>query len=239
MSRPFTNTPLVPRQPRTVLGWTMRELREAAGWSARRTARQFGCSPSHISRVELGQTRPSRELLQFYEDQFEADGILHSLFEVVDHHAEQQRRRAGGRRPRFVQKIPGDASTFIGHQVPLGTLMKPGERFLETWRTRNSGTVAWIGRRLERQGPCTGPGLITSQRYIPIPDTEPGAIASIVAELEAPTYDCSSIAYFKMVDASGSLCFPDNYQLGLDVLVMVCGQRPDKVTSPDEPTGCS
>ncbi|HTB48562.1 MAG TPA: hypothetical protein VK712_00585 [Verrucomicrobiae bacterium] len=52
-------------------------------------------------------------------------------------------------------------------------------------------------------------------------------MAEITALLKAPTYDCSSIAYFKMVDADGRLCFPDNYQLGLDVLVRVAGQRPD------------
>lgn len=42
---------------------------------------------------------------------------------------------------------------------------------------------------------------------------------------KAPTYDCSSIAYFKMVDNERQLCFPDSYQLGLDVLVRVEGQR--------------
>jgi hypothetical protein len=106
--------------------------------------------------------------------------------------------------------------------------MKPGQRFTETWRIRNSGSVAWVGRGLERQGPITGPGLITSERHVAIPETSPGTIAAITAELKAPTYDCSSIAYFKMVDASGNLCFPDNYQLGLDVLVIVRGQRPDE-----------
>ena len=30
-----------------------------------------------------------------------------------------------------------------------------------------------------------------------------------------------------MVDAEGRICFPDNYQLGLDVLVLVRGQKPD------------
>lgn len=68
--------------------------------------------------------------------------------------------------------------------------------------------------------------LITSPRYIDMPDTEPGEVAEIVAQLKAPTYDCLSTAYFKMVNADGSLCFPDNYQLGLDVLVRVEGQRP-------------
>jgi hypothetical protein len=71
-----------------------------------------------------------------------------------------------------------------------------------------------------------GPGLACSQRYVDIPDTEPGEIAEIEAQLQAPGYDCTSIAYFKMVDQEGSLCFPDNYQLGLDVLVMVRGQHP-------------
>ena len=51
-------------------------------------------------------------------------------------------------------------------------------------------------------------------------------MVEITALLKAPTYDCSSIAYFKMVDTEGALCFPDAYQLGLDVLVRVEGQRP-------------
>ena len=103
--------------------------------------------------------------------------------------------------------------------------MAPGQVFQQTWRVRNSGTVAWEGRQLERQGPLTGPGLITSQRFVAIPDTQPGEVAEMTAPLKAPTYDCSSIAYFKMVDSAGKLCFPDSYQLGLDVLVVVRGQR--------------
>lgn len=48
-----------------------------------------------------------------------------------------------------------------------------------------------------------------------------GQIAVINAPLKAPTYDCTSSAYWKMVDADGYLCFPDEHQLGLDVLVRV------------------
>ena len=50
--------------------------------SASQTAREFGCSVSHISRVEHGTAKPSRALVQFYEEQFESDGLLHSLFEA-------------------------------------------------------------------------------------------------------------------------------------------------------------
>ncbi len=90
--------------------------------------------------------------------------------------------------------------------------------------------MPWRARRLERQGPLNGPGLIVSPRYVDIPDTEPGEIAEISAPLKAPGYDCSSIAYFKMVDHEGFLCFPDDYQLGLDVLVRVA-RGPDAWTS--------
>ena len=227
MPRPQKPPFLVPRQPKTVLGWTMQKLREVNGWSVKETAKAFGCSASHISRVEHGST-PSRELVQFYGETFGDEGLLLSLFEVAIHAPEQERRRASGRRPRHTRATPGDASTFVDDTVPHGTIMKPGALFLKTWRIRNSGTVAWEDRRLERQGPITGPGLITSPRYLPIPDTEPGGIAVITVPLKAPTYDCASVAYFKLVDADGAICFPDNYQLGLDVLVLVRGQLPDK-----------
>ena len=208
--------PLTPRQPKTVLGWTMQKLRLVHGAKVRETAAEFGCSPSHISRVERGDTKPSRMLVHFYEDKFEADGLLLSLFEVAEHASEQKRRR--GKRTRAIE---GDATAFVDSTIPQGTLFNPGELFAMTWRIRNCGTVPWHGRRLERQGPLTGPGLITSLKYIDIPDTEPGEIVEITAPLKAPGYDGSSIAYFKMVDAEGLLCFPDAHQLGLDVLVRV------------------
>jgi transcriptional regulator with XRE-family HTH domain len=227
MPRPHLPPRLTPRQPKTELGWQMQKLRLVYGWTGKQVAEAFGCSAAHISRVEQG-SKPSRALVQFYEDTFEADGLLLSMFEVVEHAPEQERRRAGGRRAELSRATPGDASTFVGDTVPHGTLMKPGQVFEQTWRVRNSGSVRWQGRRLERQGPLTGPGLITSLRFVEIPNTEPGKTVAITAPLKAPTYDCSSIAYFKMVNAEGRLCFPDNYQLGLDVLVRVEGQLLDR-----------
>ncbi|MHB8059387.1 MAG: NBR1-Ig-like domain-containing protein [Gaiellaceae bacterium] len=199
----------------------MQKLRIVDGATVRQIAAEFGCSPSHISRVERGDTKPSRALVQFYEERFEADGMLNSLFEVVEHGAEQKRRRAAGRPARRVKAIEGDATAFVDESVPQGTLMAPGEIFVKTWRIRNVGSVPWRERRLERQGPLTGPGLITSPRYVPIPDAEPGETVEIGAFMKAPTYDATSIAYFKMVDSDGDLCFPDVHQSGLDVLVMV------------------
>jgi transcriptional regulator with XRE-family HTH domain len=204
----------------------MQKTRQVDGQTGKQVAEAFGCSPAHISRVEQGSSKPSRELVQFYEDRFDGDGLLLSLFEVAVHAPEQERRRAGGKRPKLYRALPGDASTFLGDTIAHGTLMKPGQVFEQTWRIKNSGTVPWQGRRLERQGPLVGPGLIASLRFVAVPDTKPGEVAELTAPLKAPTYDCSSIAYFKTVGADGQFCFPDAYSLGLDVLVMVRGQRP-------------
>jgi hypothetical protein len=65
-------------------------------------------------------------------------------------------------------------------------------------------------------------------RLVPVPDTQPGEVAEIRTALKAPTYDCSSIGYFKMADAEGALCVPDRHSLGLDVLVLVRGQMSDE-----------
>jgi transcriptional regulator with XRE-family HTH domain len=211
----------VPRQPKTGLGWAMQKFRQVSGLGVRELAREFGCSASHISRVERGDTKPSRALVTFYEERFEADGLLFSIFEVAEHAREQKRQRAAKAGRPQLRAMPGDATAYVGETVPQGTLKQPGEVFVKTWEIRNAGTVAWHDRQLERQGPLTGPGLITSARYYQISDTEPGQSVLISVILKAPTYDVSSIAYFKMVDAQGLLCFPDEHQAGLDVLVRV------------------
>jgi transcriptional regulator with XRE-family HTH domain len=221
MARHSSPAPLVPRQPKTALGWTMQKFRQVNAVGVRELAGEFGCSASHISRIERGDTKPSRALVGFYEERFKADGLLFSLFEAVEHAREQKRQRAhrsGRPQPR---SVPGDATAYCGETIPQGALMQPGEMFVKTWEIRNVGTVFWQGRQLERQGPLTGPGLITSARYYPVPDTQPGHSVVISAILKAPTHDASSIAYFKMVDVDGMLCFPDEHQLGLDVLVRV------------------
>ena len=227
MPRPHQPPHLDPRHPRRSLALSMRRLRLAHGWSGKRLADAYGCDPAHISRVEHGQLTPSRMLVLFYEEVFDAAGLLISEFEVATTADEQERRRWGGQQPQLYRAIPGDASTFIGDTVPHGTLMTPGQVFQKSWTVKNAGTVPWLDRRLERQGPIIGPGLITSERFVPMPSADPGETIQLSTALRAPTYDCASIAYFKQVDADGHLCFPDNYQLGLDALILVRGQKPD------------
>src|SRR5438270_4158158 len=134
--------PLVPRQPKTGLGWAMQKFRQVNGVGVRGLAREFGCSASHISRVERGDTKPSRALVAFYEDRFEADGLLFSIFEVAEHAREQKRQRvAGAGRPQ-PRAIPGDAVAYVGETVPQGTLRQLGEVCDRAGALRNVGAVA-------------------------------------------------------------------------------------------------
>src|SRR5215213_450373 len=147
MARPRKPPFLNPRQPVRALTWSMQKAREVHGWEGKQTAEAFGCSPAHISRVEHG-AMPSRSLVIFYDETFEMDGQLMSLYEVAIEGGEQDRRRYGGRRPPpFLRKLPGDESAFVGEDVPNGRCFEPGELFTKTWQIRNSGSVPWRGRR--------------------------------------------------------------------------------------------
>ena len=103
--------------------------------------------------------------------------------------------------------------------------MKPGQVFDKTWRVCNSGTVAWQDRQLD--GKDRSPGRALSPRCgswtFPIPSRASGRDHG---PAQGPTYDVRHRVLQDGRCRQGRLCFPDSYQLGLDVLVRVEGQRP-------------
>jgi Ig-like domain from next to BRCA1 gene/WD domain, G-beta repeat len=120
------------------------------------------------------------------------------------------------------QPPAGDASQFVKDvTIPDGTIMTAGEKFTKIWQIRNVGNVPWKGRFLERVGKCKGVALIYSDRRVPIPDTMPGELVDIVAELQAPYAATNTRATWKMIDSRGNLCFPDRYNCGLGVKICV------------------
>jgi Ig-like domain from next to BRCA1 gene len=115
-----------------------------------------------------------------------------------------------------------DASQFVKDvTIPDGTIMTAGEKFTKIWQIRNVGTVPWKGRYLERVGLCKGISLIYSDRRVSIPNTLPGELVDIVAELQAPYAATNTRATWKMIDSRGNLCFPDRYNCGLLVEILV------------------
>ncbi|MFD5674837.1 helix-turn-helix domain-containing protein [Streptomyces sp. NPDC127040] len=63
----------------------IRRLREEAGYGLNAFARSVGVDPSHLSRIERQQARPSPEVLKRI-----ADGLGVAIKEIASHEEEKQ-----------------------------------------------------------------------------------------------------------------------------------------------------
>ena len=209
-------------QARTLIGARMRELRTAGGLSLGRTAELSGWNKGHLSRVESGATKPSLQLIEWYDRQFGAGDVLVHQFRMISESVREDRDRtlrdarlvpephlvfvAGGSVP--VDHHEADNSVLVGETIPDGTQLSPGETVLKTWTLRNAGTVPWVGRWMSRQGTPGLPGWIRSADRIRLPDAGPGDEVTFGLELTMPGYTGACIAYFKQTDAEGRPYFP-------------------------------
>jgi transcriptional regulator with XRE-family HTH domain len=206
----------------------MRELREAAGVPLSRAAAQSGWDKGHLSRVERGHTKPSRELIEWYDASFGAgQALVNQLTELEaavragrDMTLRDMRRHVqpvllGGSVP--VDHHPEDRAELVGETVPDGTRVCRDQEFEKTWEIRNSGERPWRGRWLTRQGAAGTPGWLRSPHRAPLPDAVPGETVTVSMILQAPSQVGASTAYFKITDDAGRLYYP-----GLESPPMYC-----------------
>lgn len=215
-----------PSQARNIIGLRMRELREAAGTRLSEVAARSGWHKSHLSRVERGLTKPSHELVRWYDNNF-AEGTSALLQQHLDLEAaviadrQQTRRDARHKDPATSAHLlwPGgsvprdyardDRCFLISETVPDGTFVWTGEMFRKEWTLHNAGPVAWRGRWLTRQGRPGVAGWLRSPHQVPIGDTPDGQTVTVAADLQAPDVPGACTAYFKMTDQDGRPYFPD------------------------------
>src|SRR5262249_39160210 len=106
--------------------------------------------------------------------------------------------------------VPGDNATFVADlTIPDGTTVDVGQRFVKTWKIRNSGTVPWHHRYEQRQGLRQGKGLWWTPDRVPVPDTLPGADTIIRVTVVAPDLPGSCRVDWKMTDSQDRLFFPN------------------------------
>jgi transcriptional regulator with XRE-family HTH domain len=210
-------------QARTLIGARMRELRTSGGLSLGRTAELSGWNKSHLSRVESGATRPSLQLIEWYDRQFGAGDVLVHQFQMVTESVRVDRDRS----LRDAREVPAQRVTFaaggsvpadhhecddcqlVAETVPDGTLLAPGAVVHKTWTLRNAGSVDWTGRWLTRQGTPGLPGWIRCASRLAVPDVGPGGEVTVGVDMTMPGYTGACIAYFKLTDAEGRPYFPD------------------------------
>lgn len=207
------------------LGSLMRELRLASHMSLTEIARATGTSKSHLSHVECGRDRPGWELVAFYEERFNAEGQLWTVFtELV---AGPRPRQRSSRADASRYPLPGDASTFVADITPDAVIMPPGFHFEKIWRIQNTGTVPWVGRWLRRLGPPAGLGIPSSPLQVQIATTVPGQTVDITVPMRAHNHPGTAEVHWKMVDDDGYEFFPDRYPEGIFTTVIVRDGAPN------------
>ena len=211
-----------PAQARYVIGCRMRELREAAGVPLTRAATLSGWDKGHLSRVERGHTKPSRELIEWYDESFGAgSALVNQLMELdaavragKDTSMRDMRRRNSVLHPVLLggsvpaDHHPEDRAELVGETVPDGTQVCRDQEFEKTWEIRNSGERPWHDRWLTRQGAAGTPGWLRSPLRARLPDAVPGEVVTVRMKLQAPSQVGASTAYFKVTDEVGRLYYP-------------------------------
>ncbi len=222
MGRPQKPLPL-PETAEQQFGAELRFWREATGITAEQLGGIVGRDRRTITGAETGREIPSETLVVRLEQQLQSGGLLLARYDAVL--AERRNRRRGTPILQRADHAPdsslADASTFEGETVPDGTLMRPGERFEKTWTIRNSGTVEWRDRYLQRVGIASGTGLITTPARIAVSHVRPGESVTLRVACVAQYLQGTSQAAFKMADSDGRLYFADRYSVGLMVQITV------------------
>lgn len=99
---------------------------------------------------------------------------------------------------------PFDEATFIADvTVEDGTIIQPGERFVKTWRVRNSGTISWTEQyalRFFSDDRMEGPNSVPLGRKV-----VPGETVEVSVTLTAPQTPGRYRSTWELCDAAGKL----------------------------------
>lgn len=194
----------------------------SAGVPLSRAAALSGWDKGHLSRVERGHTKPSLELIEWYDDSFGAgSALVHQLMELdaavragKDMSQRDMRRRGSVLHPMLLggsvpaDHHPEDRAELVGETVPDGTQVCRDQEFEKTWEIRNSGERPWHDRWLTRQGAAGVAGWLRSPARARLPDAVPGEVVTVRMTLQAPSQVGASTAYFKVTDEAGRLYYP-------------------------------
>ncbi|MYW97473.1 helix-turn-helix domain-containing protein [Amycolatopsis rubida] len=105
-------------------------------------------------------------------------------------------------------RVPGDNSQFVDDvTVPDGAVLHVGETVQKVWELRNTGSVAWHQRYLQRMDLPPSPGTCRTPDRVLIGDTPPGDHVMVSVPLTASPAPGRCWIGWKMVDAKGAELF--------------------------------
>jgi hypothetical protein len=114
----------------------------------------------------------------------------------------------------------GDSATFIADvTIPDCDHARRGATVRKVWRFKNAGTRPWVGYTLHRLDP-QGRDTCQTISDLTVPDTRPGRLVDVTAEVTLPNRPGFCFVRFKMMDGDGKVAFPGgrpvNFQLVVD-----------------------
>ncbi len=121
--------------------------------------------------------------------------------------------------PPAVDGIPCLRANLVGETIPDGTLLKPGETFLKTWRIKNNGSCTWNSayKIIYWDGDLMG-GLA---EYDFPGVTRPGEIADVSIFLKAPDTNGPYKGFWKLISEWGGAFGVGEYDAAFYVQINV------------------
>jgi len=127
--------------------------------------------------------------------------------------------------PSASNGVPCLRANLVGETIPDGTIFKPGETFLKTWRIQNNGSCTWNSsyKIVYWDG-----DLIGGLAEYPFPgQTGPGEIAEISIFLKAPDMNGPYKGFWKLVSEWGGAFGVGEYDAAFYVQINVTdSQKP-------------
>lgn len=219
---------------RDYLGSLVRQRAQQLGLPLTAVAERTGVTRAYLHRLLSGETK-NPGVLTIHKLAIALGLPAMTLFRL---YTNDQAAHISGRTARRHLGLldPSDGLVFVEDvTVPDHSPVCPRERFTKTWAIQNAGSVIWLGRRLIRvdsdviaaqrteQGnlvPILDTHLMSYERILDIPATEPGQVTELSVELRAPEGSGTVAAFWTMVDGDGRQCFDSQCHLYCIVTVV-------------------
>uniref|UniRef100_A0A665TXT6 Next to BRCA1 gene 1 protein-like n=1 Tax=Echeneis naucrates TaxID=173247 RepID=A0A665TXT6_ECHNA len=98
--------------------------------------------------------------------------------------------------------VPAMTATFLDENLPDGTRLRPGTKFIKYWKMRNTGTISWnADTKLKFMWGNLAVGSGVRWREVSVPFLQPGQVGIVSIALCAPALEGSYTSHWRLAHA--------------------------------------
>ncbi|XP_011601832.2 next to BRCA1 gene 1 protein isoform X1 [Takifugu rubripes] len=98
--------------------------------------------------------------------------------------------------------VPAMMAAFLDENLPDGTRLRPGTKFIKYWKMRNTGTVSWnADTKLKFMWGNLAVGSGDRWREVSVPFLQPGQVGIVNVALVAPSVEGSYTSHWRLAHA--------------------------------------